>query len=376
MRRRRIRALSAALLATALTGLVLLGFTQSAQAVTETVTIDGQTKTTNGLNVYRSTNFLVRYTPAYGASTKTNQYGFEAAVVDGKVTKIQDLVGNIAIPSNGYVLSGHGTSRTWLKAMAQVGDTVTLNGSTPPPSPSPTPTTTTPPPSGGTELLPDFGIRTLRQFQIVNTNGKKLLKFPVVTANVGKGPLEVHAARSSSTSTDWVGHQRVKLSDGTWKDLPNSAAQFYWAGDGHTHWHIRDFDQYELLDINQKRLRLGEKHGYCFEDNTEYRDWPQTGKNGAPASPVYTNAKSCGQGQPSATSVVHALSVGWSDTYPATLPDQAIDVTGLPDGEYFVKITADWQGFWKETSNTNNSASARIKINGNTVQLLNANDGL
>jgi hypothetical protein len=379
--RTRARTLGATLLATALTGLMVLAFTQPAQAVTETVTIDGQTRNTDGLNVYRSANFLVRYTPSFGATTQTNEWGFEAAVVNGQVTKVEDLVGNMAIPANGYVLSGHGTSRTWLKAMAQVGDTVSLNGSgggggTPSATPTPTPSVSTPPPSGGTEKLPDVGIRTLRQFSITTTNGKKLLKFPGVTADVGAGPLDIQATRSSSTSTDWVGVQRIKMSDGSWKSLPPTGAQFYFAGDGHNHWHIRDFDSYELFNGGGQKLRDGEKHGFCFEDNTEYRDWPSTGKNGASATPVYTHENACGLNNPQATKIVHGLSQGWSDTYPATLPDQAIDITGIADGVYTVKVTADWQGFYKESNENNNSATAKIQIKGNTVTLMSATDGL
>lgn len=92
-----------------------------------TVTIDGVSRVVDGINVYRKTNFLVLYDPDHGASTGTNQYGFEAQVIDGKVTKIENGVGNLTIPVNGYVLSGHGTSRTWLKTRAQVGDTVQVN---------------------------------------------------------------------------------------------------------------------------------------------------------------------------------------------------------------------------------------------------------
>ncbi len=32
----------------------------------------------------------------------------------------------MAIPANGYVLSGHGTSNTWLRTYAKVGTRVTL----------------------------------------------------------------------------------------------------------------------------------------------------------------------------------------------------------------------------------------------------------
>jgi hypothetical protein len=152
---------------------------------------------------------------------------------------------------------------------------------------------------------------------------------------------------------------------------------FYYAGDGHTHWHIKDFDSYELLNAAGTVLETGEKHGFCFEDNTSYRDWPGSAKHpDSPASPVYTYAASCGQGQPAATSIVHGLSIGWSDTYPASLPDQAIDITGRPDGDYTVRVEADWQHFWAEKDETNNFATAKIRIAGNTVTLLSATDGL
>ena len=101
--------------------------TTTAPTVFKSVTIGTQTRALNGTNVARLSNYLVLYTPAYGASTKTNVYGYEAAVVGGKVTKVANGVGTMAIPSNGYVLSGHGTSRTWLSTYAKVGVTVRLN---------------------------------------------------------------------------------------------------------------------------------------------------------------------------------------------------------------------------------------------------------
>jgi len=365
----------------ATTVLLVSGIGTPATAADTSVTVAGQTHALDGVNIYRSTNYLVEYTPAKGATTGTNQYGYEAAVVGGKVTTVADGVGNMAIPANGFVLSGHGTSRTWLKTYATVGATVTLGGptSSSPPTSSTPPTSSSPPasspPPSGTQLLPDLGVRTLRQFTIVNTGGRKLLKFPGVTSNVGKGPLEVHGTRSSSTSTDWVATQWIKTTSGTWDKVPSNVT-FYFAGDGHTHWHMRDIDGYELYDPSGHKLRDGEKHGFCFEDNTSYRDWPSTGKNGAPANPVYLHADMCGQGHPEATSIIHGLSVGWGDTYPSSLPDQAIDVTGLPDGNYQVRLTADQYGGIRESNESNNAATAMIKIAGNTVTLLSANDGL
>ena len=325
------------------------------------VTIGSANRALTGVDIPRAANALVLYDPAWGASTRTNRYGFEAAVVNNVVTTVQSGVGNMAIPSNGFVLSGHGTSSTWLQTNAVVGATVVLGDSGPPPN--------------ATEKLPDAVVQTLGQFSIVNTGGKKLLKFPGVTFNIGTGPLEVNATRSSSTSEDWVGKQTVYMSDGSKKILPTTL-EFYYAGDGHTHFHMRDFDSYELFDPSGSKLRDGEKHGFCFEDNTGYRDWRNRGTNGAPPSPVYTHAGSCGQSMPATTTIQHGLSVGWGDTYPVSLPDQGIDITGLPDGNYTVKLTAD-QGSWiKESNENNNAATAHIKITGNTVTLLQTSGGV
>lgn len=334
----------------------------SAQAADSTVTVGNRTHALSGTDVYRASGFLVRYTPATGTRTGTNSYGFEAAVVNGKVTAVEDYVGNMAIPANGYVLSGHGAARSWLRANAVPGSTVTLSASEPPPSARP--------------LLPDIGVRTLRQFFITTVGGTKLLKFPAVTVNVGNGPMEIRATRSSSASNDWVGKQVVHNTDGSTTTLGATGAIFYFAGDGHSHWHIRDFDSYQLFDSSGTELKRGEKHGFCFEDNTTYRDWVGSPRHPeVPTSPVYTHEGSCGEGRPGATSMVHGLSVGWGDTYPSSLPDQAIDITGIPDGTYLVRVTADWQHFWEETNESNNSASAQIRIAGNTVTLLSANDG-
>jgi hypothetical protein len=106
------------------------------------VTIDGASKALEGVNIARGTDDLILYRDR--ATTGTNQYGFEAAVRDGKVTTVRDGVGNMAVPVGGYVLSGHGTSRSWLRTHAQVGDTVTLNGLTSPSPTEPTPTEPTP----------------------------------------------------------------------------------------------------------------------------------------------------------------------------------------------------------------------------------------
>ncbi|GAB7189665.1 hypothetical protein NUM3379_03710 [Kineococcus sp. NUM-3379] len=329
------------------------------------VQVGTQQATLNGTDVYRGSNQLIRYTPAHGASTRTNQYGVEAEVVGGKVTRVQDGVGNMTIPAGGYVLSGHGTARTWLRTHAKVGAGVWLAGEVP---------DGTPPPAA--EKLPDLRMRTLTGITIdaTQTPGVKRLEFPTVIANVGTGPLHIVARRSSSTSTDWVGTQYLSRTDGTTTPLVTSS-QYYFGGDGHNHWHVRDLNRMEILNASGVRERLAEKHGFCFEDNTGFRDWPGTGRNGAPASPVYRAPTACGAGDTAATEVLFGISVGWGDTYPATLPDQYIDITTLPNGRYRVQAVADQGGWFRESDEGNNTSWADIHINGNSVTVIGTGGG-
>ncbi len=48
------------------------------------------------------------------------------------------------------------------------------------------------------------------------------------------------------------------------------------------------------------------------------------------------------------------INTGFADYYGADLPDQWIDVTGVPSGTYWVKLTVDPEGVLLESDKTNN----------------------
>ena len=79
--------------------LLLLTGTGIAQAA-DTITINGETYAVSGTDVYRSANTLIRYTEN---PSGTNPWGFEAAVVDDKITEVEHLVGGLEVPTGGYV---------------------------------------------------------------------------------------------------------------------------------------------------------------------------------------------------------------------------------------------------------------------------------
>lgn len=115
------------------------GTAHAAAPAISSVTIDGATLRVDATDAPRGGNQLIAYTPT-GAQTvtPTNVWGVEVVVEDGLVSSINDrLVSRSAgtsIPSDGTVLSGHGTARDWLLAHAAVGRPVGLQGSLTAPS--------------------------------------------------------------------------------------------------------------------------------------------------------------------------------------------------------------------------------------------------
>lgn len=84
---------------------------------------NGETCDINSINRERGNDEAVIYTPAYGKTTRTNEFGKEYTLVDGKVTAIG--YGNSVIPPNGVVLSSHGEC---MKSLTQikVGDVLAI----------------------------------------------------------------------------------------------------------------------------------------------------------------------------------------------------------------------------------------------------------
>ena len=76
----------------------------------------------------RGAEQLIAYTPAWGTTTGTNDFGFEVDVVDGRV--VARGGNDRTVPADGYVLSGHGGRGSWLSSNAVLGALVTVEGTT------------------------------------------------------------------------------------------------------------------------------------------------------------------------------------------------------------------------------------------------------
>ncbi len=77
---------------------------------------------------YRGPGQLVIYYPDFDDTTGTNEYGMEAVVENGVVVKLTGA--DSAIPKNGYIVSGHGSSKNWIKNNLKIGTNVIIEKNT------------------------------------------------------------------------------------------------------------------------------------------------------------------------------------------------------------------------------------------------------
>ena len=78
-----------------------------------------------GINRERGADETILYRAAYGPATRTNPWGAEVSVAGDMVQQVTDGQGNSPIPPGGFVISGHGRSRSALLAAFKPGDHVT-----------------------------------------------------------------------------------------------------------------------------------------------------------------------------------------------------------------------------------------------------------
>lgn len=85
-------------------------------------------KAGRGFPGFRGANQLVIYTPDFGERTNTNEYGAEATVVGNTVTEISGA--DSTIPSDGFVISGHGRAKSWINSSLGIGTKVYIDKDT------------------------------------------------------------------------------------------------------------------------------------------------------------------------------------------------------------------------------------------------------
>jgi hypothetical protein len=119
----------------------------------------------------------------------------------------------------------------------------------------------------------------------------------------------------------------------------------------HGHYHLEGYALYELLNLNgttvvvNGRGVIGHKQAFCLLDYAQV--------NPAAGPPKYTCTN-------------QGISVGWSDVYDASLDCQWIDVTGVPAGNYLLRVTinggANGPHVFAESNYNDNTATVPVTV--------------
>lgn len=206
------------------------------------------------------------------------------------------------------------------------------------------------PAGAATDRLPDLRMASIRDIRIqVSSSGRRLLRFTTILVNLGDGPFELRARRSSASQSKMLVSQRIYNRAGGYRSISTKATARY-AGDGHDHWHIQRVATYDLLTPDRDFVRRGAKIGFCFFDTTRLS---------SSRPPLYRES-TCGTR--ASLSISMGVRAGWGDNYPWNFAYQWIDISRLTAGDYTVRAIVDQQNFYREKSETNNCAYIRLRI--------------
>lgn len=153
---------------------------------------------------------------------------------------------------------------------------------------------------------------------------RRLLRFSVSIPNLGSGAVNIPA--------------------------PETRPDLYEFDSCHQHDHLVGFASYELVDPQNAVVAVGRKQGFFLVDLVPYC--------GDAAAPVINVDGSQG------------ISPGWADVYAGDYPCQWLDITDVADGTYSLRIGVDVSDLIDEDSVHPNSVDVRVKISGNSVEIL------
>jgi hypothetical protein len=210
----------------------------------------------------------------------------------------------------------------------------------------------------GEPHLPD--LRTLRPTDLrVQVSGStKRLRLTNTVANRGDGPLEVRPQNDAGSKTT-VAIQRIYTHSkaGTWSLAAEKEVGTFVFHPAHNHWHLEGFARYDLLNRNGKVVRSSRKVSFCLVDSVFVADPP-------PHAAPWAYNHACSQSEE------QGISVGWGDIYSWKLAGQSVNITGLPNGRYRLRSTADPADRIEETDETNNASVIRFKLRGRRIIVL------
>jgi hypothetical protein len=107
-------------------------------------------------------------------------------------------------------------------------------------------------------------------------------------------------------------------------------------------YYFKDCAVYNLLDTHYNVVVPGHKASFCIGDDFQWNP-------GAKTNPVYNCS-------------YQGLQQGWVDDYPAGVPCQWIDITGVPSGNYLLQLIINPENLVQESNTNNNTLFVAVSI--------------
>jgi hypothetical protein len=191
---------------------------------------------------------------------------------------------------------------------------------------------------------PDLQTVVPHQLQLVNSQKREILRFTNGFTNLGGGPL---AIRPDFQPTVTVATQEIwDPSGNVVEEHPAGSYEYH---PEHHHWHIADVALFQVHSGSETGPLVGSgstKVGFCLID------WYKLDDNAKTPERTFW---SCAEGYQGA-------SVGWVDQYHQQLAGQSVELTGVPDGVYWLTSTANPLGVFRETRYDNNTAWIKFEL--------------
>lgn len=219
-------------------------------------------------------------------------------------------------------------------------------------------------------LLPDIIEEIPKHLAIQSAQQREYLRFSTTHWNFGDGPLQVRGGGQVAPCViDGVTEpqcthatQEILNANGSVVATHPAGVSFFHAA--HNHWHQTAVATFAVRgSLSGPPLgALHVKTTFCLVDV----DTSELVRRNSER--VYWECNGAMQG----------ISVGWGDQYHHSTEGQELDVTDLPDGDYYLTQDANPDGNWLETDTANNRSWAQFRLSrkgGRTKVAVLATDG-
>lgn len=132
---------------------------------------------------------------------------------------------------------------------------------------------------------------------------------------------------------------------------PEAQPDLFIYSSGHNHYHIKDFNEYQLVDSFGMWAIVGAKQPFCLFDNRRIFDWASRRRQ--------FRRGDCNTNQ--------GISAGWADLYNGDLVCQFIAIDGVEDGDYALLASTNTQRIVEESNYRDNTTCIGLRIRKNRV---------